>query len=877
MLPAGLTEKEAALRMGRYGSNALPAVQPDSIVWMFLRQFLSPLIYVLVAAALVSAFLGDIEDAVFIGVVLLVNGAVGTIQKYSAEKAAAALRSFERLTATVVREGTRRDIDARDLVPGDCVVLEAGRKVPADIQLSAADGLKSEESLLTGESIAVCKCPVDDAPEARSAMAFAGTMIVRGTGLGEVVATGMSTELGKIAAAVGSRPLAKPPLITRLEGFARMLAIIVFVAMAVLVVAGLLRGIQPAEIFMASVGLAVSAIPEGLPVAITVALAIATRRMAGRHVIVRNMPAVESLGSCTVIATDKTGTLTMNELTVTDILLPDRTWISFEPKSRSTADFGHEAPEAQKVMAPLLRAAVLPNEASLVIDVDSWAGSGDSVDLALLAAAHRGGLSHDCVNDAHPLISRIAYEPEKKYAASFHHAEGEVAVFVKCAPETLIAMAETMLQDGDLVAIDRAFLLAQKQELAAQGLRVLAFAEGRISAGIEGPLGHSHLAGLTFLGFAGMKDPLRPEVPAAIASCIAAGIRVAMITGDDPSTAAAIARDAGLSTDGATPITGADLRAAEQQGKAELDALTRDACIFARVEPLQKLSIVESLERNGHLVAATGDGVNDAPALKHAHVGVAMGRHGTDIARESADVILTDDNFVSIVAGIREGRVAYANIRKVVFMSVATGAAEVLLFLLTVPFGLPIPLLAVQLLWLNLVTNGIQDVALAAEKGEGDELTRPPRRPDEPLFDPTMVRRIVLSASLMAASAVGLFVWQMRNGQPLEEIRNILLLQFILFENVLTLCARSERMPLLTRNFFRNPLLLGGILVTQLLHIAAMHLPALGGTLGIQPIAVADWLLLLAPAVLLMSALELDKVLTRRCATAGNVKKAQST
>jgi Ca2+-transporting ATPase len=877
MLPVGLTEKEAALRMGRYGPNALPGAQSDSLLRMFMRQFLSPLIYILVAAAVVSAFLGDIEDAVFIGIVLLVNGAVGTTQEYSAEKAAAALRSFERLTATVVRDGARRDIDARDLVLGDCVILEAGRKVPADIRLSAADGLKSDESLLTGESIAVRKCPADDAPEVRSAMAFAGTMVVRGTGVGDVVATGGATELGKIAASLGSRPLAKPPLITRIEGFARMLAIIVFVAIVVLIAAGLVRGIHPAEIFMASVGLAVSAIPEGLPVAITVALAIATRCMAGRNVIVRNMPAVESLGSCTVIATDKTGTLTMNELTVTDILLPDRTWISFEPRSHSTAHFGHEVPEAQKVMAPLLRAAILPNEASLVIDGDSWAGSGDSVDLALLAAAHRGGLSHDGVNDAHPLISRIAYEPEKKYAASFHLTEGEVAVFVKGAPETLIAMAETMLQNGNPVTIDRALLMAQKQELAAQGLRVLAFAEGRISAGGEGPLGHSHLAGLTFLGFAGMKDPLRPEVPDAIASCIAAGIRVAMITGDDPSTAAAIARDAGLSTGGATPITGADLRAAEQQGKAALDALTRDASIFARVEPLQKLSIVESLARNGHVVAVTGDGVNDAPALKHAHVGVAMGRNGTDIARESADVILTDDNFASIVAGIREGRVAFANIRKVVFMSVATAAAEVLLFLLTVPFGLPIPLLAVQLLWLNLVTNGIQDVALATEKGEGDELTRPPRRPGEPLFDRTMIRRNLLSASLMAASAVGLFVWQMSNGQPLEEIRNILLLQFILFENMLTLCARSERMPLLTRNFFRNPLLLGGIVVTQLLHIAAMHIPALGEILEVQPIALSDWLFLLAPAVLLMATLELDKFLTRRCATAGNFKEVQST
>jgi Ca2+-transporting ATPase len=876
MAPMGLTEEEAALRRGRYGLNALPAAQGESVLHIFLRQFLSPLIYILLAAAVVSAFISDVEDAVFIGVVLLINGVVGTIQEFSAERAAAALRSFERLIATVVRGGARRDIDARELVPGDCVVLEAGRRVPADIRLSVSDGLKSDESLLTGESAPVRKYSSEEATDDRASMVFAGTMITRGDGRGEVVATGMSTELGKIAASLSSRPLAKPPLLARLEGFARTLAVGVFVAIAVLIAAGLVQGMHPTELFMASVGLAVSAIPEGLPVAITVTLAIATRRMAARRVIIRNMPAVESLGSCTLIATDKTGTLTMNELTVTDVLLPDGTRVSFERRSRQDAALDHEAPAAREIMAPLLKAAILPNEASLVLDDGKWVGSGDAVDLALLAAAHRAGVSHGGINDAHPLISRIAYEPEKKYAASFHHAKDDIAIFVKGAPETLIAMAETMLRDGSVAAIDRALLLAQKQELAAQGLRVLAFAEGHINAAEDGQFGHSHLADLTFLGFVGMKDPLRPEVPDAIAACMAAGIRVAMITGDDPLTASTIAREAGLQVEGLTPVTGTELRDAEQQDRAALDALTRTASVFARVEPLQKLSIVESLARNGHVVAVTGDGVNDAPALKHAHVGVAMGLKGTDIARESADVILADDNFASIVAGIREGRIAYANIRKVVFMSVATGAAEVLLFLFTVPFGLPIPLLAVQLLWLNLVTNGIQDVALAAEKAEGDELAQRPRRPGDPLFDQTMVRRILLSAALMSACGVGLFAWQLSNGQPLEDVRNGLLVQFILFENALTLCARSERMPLFGRNFLSNPLLLGGVLITQLLHVAAMYVPAVGGTLEIKPIALSDWFVLLAPALLLVAALELDKLLERRRAAAVDSREAKS-
>jgi Ca2+-transporting ATPase len=864
----GLTDAEAARRLLRHGPNALPEAHPDTVLRIFLRQFLNPLIYILVVSAIVSAVVSDIEDAIFIVAVLLINGIVGTIQEYSAGKAALALRKFERIVATVFRDGRRRDVDARDLVPGDCVLLEAGRRVPADLLLFAADGLRCDESLLTGESAPTRKCTAGEAvatgAEDRQGRAFAGTLITRGTGTGEVIATGLSTEMGKIATSLERPPVARPPLLARLDRFSRMLAIGIFVAILVMVVAGLVHGMSPTELFMASVGLAVSAIPEGLPVAITVALAIAMRRMAHRHVIIRNMPAIEALGACTMIATDKTGTLTMNELTVTDILLPDGTRVSFEPHGRNAASLDHQDVAAQGKMAALLRAAVLPNEASLARDGEEWVGSGDAVDLALLAAARRGGLTHASVIDAHPLISRIAYEPERKYAASFHEGADDVRIFVKGAPETLIDMAETMLCDGDSVAIDRPRLLDQKYAMATEGLRVLAFAEGRIGPEHAGTLDHRHLAALTFLGLAGMKDPLRAEVPQAIAACRAAGIRVAMITGDDPATACAIARDAGLDFDSLKAATGADLRRAEGQGLAAVDALTRDANIYARVEPLQKLGIVESMARNGHIVAVTGDGINDAPALKHAHVGVAMGRKGTDIARESADIILSDDNFASIVSGVREGRVAYANIRKVIFMSVSTGAAEVLLFLLTVPFGMPIPLVAVQLLWLNLVTNGIQDVALAAEKAEGDELAEPPRRPDGSLFDRMMVRRIVLTAIVMATSVVALFIWNLNAGKPLVEARNELLLQFVIFENVLTLCARSERRSLFSRDFLSNPLLIGAIVFTLLLHVSAMYLPGLRETLRVAPVSASQWLVPLVPALLLVAALELDKFLMRR-------------
>ena len=872
MQDEGLTEERAAALLAEFGPNALPEPKTVSPLAIFLRQFLSPLIYILVAAAGVSIALGDYQDAVFIAVVLLINGLVGTIQEHSAGRAAAALRRMEKSKASVMRGGRLREIDARDLVAGDLVLLEAGAKVPADLRLTEIDGMLCDESLLTGEAAPVRKAMAGpDADDPQPARAFAGTMVTRGRARGVVEATGLQTQFGRIAAAIETAHPSKPPLLVRLGRFSKTLAIAIFAGIFVVAAIGYARGMTLEDLFMVSVGLAVSAIPEGLPVAITVALAVAMRRMARSNVIIRNMPAVESLGSCTIIATDKTGTLTRNELTVTDLALPDGTLISFEAHPhRETIEeeppMRHTLPEAQRRMAPLLAASILPNDARLEGDGDAVQGHGDTVDIALLLAAHEGGLAHDEVRAEHPLITRIPYEPDLKYAASFHSRGEQVRMLVKGAPETLIAMADRMAVDGQTIPIDRDYLAFQKNRMAERGLRILAFAEGTIDApdSVGGELGHGHLRGLVFLGFAGMKDPLRPEVPDAISACSKAGISVAMVTGDDPVTASAIAREAGLDFTVAQVMTGPQLQAAADRSEADLDVLTRRARIYARVEPLQKLAIVQSLARNGHIVAVTGDGVNDAPALTQAHVGVAMGRNGTDIARESADIILTDDNFASIVEGVRQGRVAYANIRKVIFMLVATGAAEVGLFLLALPLGLPMPLLAVQLLWLNLVTNGIQDVALAVETAEGDELDRAPRKPDEPLFDARMTWRIALSALYMAGGGFALFSYYLSVGMPIEQVRNALLLLLVLFENGLTLSARSERNPLLGRNFLANPFLLGGVLLTQLLHFGAMHVPALATTLAIAPIAWADWLVLLALAIGLLVLLELEKMIYRK-------------
>ncbi|TCN21297.1 cation-translocating P-type ATPase [Sinorhizobium americanum] len=862
----GFTEEEARLRLAEFGPNSLPEPQASSLAITFLRQFRSPLIYILLAAALVSVVVSDLKDALFIGIVLIANGIIGSLQEHTASKAALALRRLEQPKANVIRDGRLQEIDARLLVPGDLVALEAGGRVPADVRLLSATDLVCDQSLLTGESAPVHKTvlAVDAISEVDSRpVAFAGTLVTRGRGRGLVVATGAATEIGKIAAELGRASVTKPPLMIRMERFSQYIAWVVAAAVALLVLVGVARAMPPSDLFMMSVGLAVSAIPEGLPIAISVALAISMRRMARTHVIVRRMPAVEALGSCTMIATDKTGTLTLNELTVTDIRLPDGTDIVCDTGAdldacKIRAD-GTPPAAARERAAALLKAASLPNEGSLTKEAKGWTAVGDTVDVALLAVAYKAGLSRKAFEEDYPLIARIPYEPDLKYAASFHRHGDSVRIFVKGAAETLIDMAGRMDMAGRAEPIDRNALLQQKEEMAARGLRVLAFAEGETVIDADGGFGRHLLVDLVFLGLAGMQDPVRPEVPQAIRDCHSAGLDVAMVTGDDPKTAAAIASQAGLIFTEDQVVTGEDVRSAEENGQESLDRLTRSGRIYARVAPSQKLALVLSLARNGHFVAVTGDGVNDAPALKHAHIGVAMGRKGTEVAKESADIVITDDNFASIVRGIREGRVAYANIRKVIFMLMSTGAAELLLFLIAIPFGMPMPLLPIQLLWLNLVTNGIQDIALASESPEGDELSRAPRRPSEPIFDRLMIRRIWQSALVMGGGGFVVFYFALRQGYDESEARNLLLLLFVLFENFQTLASRSERKSVFQLGFLANPLLLCSIAGAQALHIAAMYMPWLRQALQLSPISLVEWAMLLMAASSIFFVMEFDK------------------
>lgn len=874
--PAGLSSDQIALRSRQFGANALPRRAPPGLVEIFINQFKSPLIYVLLAAALVSLFIQEYSDAVFIAAVLLLNAVIGTLQEHSAQRSADALQQLMLTRVRVLRDGDACEIDSAALVPGDIVLLESGDRVPADLRLLQAHNLEIDESLLTGESDAVGKnaaslLPAETVLGDRFNMAFAGSLVNRGRATGIVVATAISTAIGEIAQSVTTGTSAPAPLQERMQRFTRRIAL--FVGAAVLVMAGILlfRGMPLSEIFLSSVALAVSVIPEGLPVALTVALAIGMRRMARRDVIVRRLIAVEALGSCTCIASDKTGTLTENQLTVRRLQFPGfESWQvsgdSDQPNGEITTPAGAVQGKRRVLLAAACECAVLANEGFLGRRNERWTSSGDAVDVALLMMAHRAGWNRAEALVASPQIDSLPFESEHLCSASLHRVDGAARVFVKGAFEKLLPMCDNLLSIDGVAPLERSSVEAEAGQLASAGFRVIGLASGNIAMAAGEELSHSRLQGLTLIGLVGLIDPLRSEAKAAVARCRSAGIEVVMVTGDHPLTAFTIGRELGLLEDESGIVTGPQLK--EAANEVELDRMTRRAAVFARVEPRQKLEIVQSLQRNGHYVAVSGDGANDAPALRAAQVGVAMGRSGTDVARETADIIITDDNFASIVDGVEQGRIAYANVRKVIFLLISTGAAELVLFMLSMITALPLPLLAVQLLWLNLVTNGIQDIALAFEAGEGHELERPPRPPHEAIFNRLMIERVIISALVIGVVAFGLFKYLLDQGFSLEQARNSTLLLMVLFENVHVFNCRSETLSVLRHNPLRNKLLLVGTVIAQLVHIGAMYTPWLGDVLGASPVSFAQWLTLLGLALSVMLVMELHKWLRTRFAQA---------
>lgn len=863
----GLTSEEAAARLARHGPNTLPAPEPVTLAAIILHQFLSPLIYILLAAAAVAALLRDFVDAGFIVLVVSINAALGAFQEWRAERSAAALQNLLRIKARVRRDGHESTIPADELVLGDVVLLESGNRVPADLRLARVNGLEVDESFLTGESVAVRKhLALVDAGAVvgdRRNMAFAGATVMAGRAVGIVAATGRQTEVGAIAAQVSEEASAKSPLVLRMERFARQVSVAVLGACLLLAIVAVGKGMPMVDVFFLAVALAVSAIPEGLPVAVTVALSIATGRMARRNVIVRRLTAVEGLGSCTMIASDKTGTLTVNRQTVRAVVLPAGPTLAvsgegYNDQGALRLPGGGELPPTERALAERIAwAAMLCNEGRLEPGADGWQADGDAVDIALLALGRKLGLEPAQVRVSADIVGELPFESERAFAATFVRRDGRVHVAVKGALERLLPRCTQMHGLDGVVPVDAEAVEAQALTLAEEGQRFLAIAEGVCDAPLPERLSDDALPPLTLLGLVGLIDPPRPEAKQAVRQCLDAGVQVAMVTGDHPRTAFAIARELGIASADEQVVTGRELVEAGERTPA-FDALVARGRVFARVAPLQKLQIVEAMRGAGHFVAVTGDGVNDAPALKAGNIGVAMGS-GSDVTKDTASLIVTDDNFASIEAGVEEGRFAYDNIRKVTYLLISTGLAEVLLVLSSLVLGLPLPLLAVQLLWLNLVTNGIQDIGLAFEGGEPGAMQRPPRKPTEGIFNEQMIRQVVLSGVAMGSISSAYFASLIGMGVSEDSARNQVLMLFVLMQNVHVFNCRSEHVSAFRVPLSRNWVVVGGVAAALGIHVLATYVPFMQRILRTEPLLFEQWAYPLVLALAVMALMEFYK------------------
>ncbi len=864
----GLDPAEVRARRERHGPNQLEEAPPTGPWVILLHQFTSPLIYILVLATAVTLLLREYADAIVIAVVLALNAVIGFVQERKAEMSVRALMHLVSPHARVIREGREWDVESRELVPGDLVLLESGGRVPADLRLVATTALLVDESLFTGESVPVAKTtePLereDLVVGDRTNMAYAGTVVASGRGRGWVVATGGATELGAIAHHVRTGERAATPLQQRMTRFARVVALVVGTSAVAAFALGVVRGQSPADMFMVAVALAVSAIPEGLPVVFTITLALGVRRMARRNAIIRRLPAVETLGSTTVIGSDKTGTLTENRMTVQRIWAGGRTFTVGDGAARlagAVDDDGRVVLVADDQPLHLtLLAGVLTNEADVWLTDEGYETRGDPTEAALLVAAARLGVEPAEARARYPLFAEIPFEPDRQYSASMRVHGAEHVVFVKGAPERVLAMCARQLAPAGPVALDEAAVLEAARALASGGLRVLGMAYG-VLAQPPRPERVEDPAGLTFLGLQGSMDPPRAGVREAIAACQASGIRVIMITGDHAATARAIGAQLGIARPEAPVLTGAQLGAMDD---AALGTHVPEVAVYARAAPEHKLRVVRALQSHGDVVAVTGDGVNDAPALKAAEIGVAMGRSGTDVAREASDMVLADDNFVSIYAAVEEGRITFDNLRKVTFFLISTGAAEVVAILATLVARWPLPFLPAQILWLNLVTNGLQDVALAFEPGEPGVLARAPRRRGEGIVSRMLWERTVVAGLVMAAGTLLLFRWELEASGQLGRAQTVALTTMVLFQVFHVGNCRSEQRSVLALSPWSNPFLFVTTAAAVLAHVAALYLAPTQLLLRVEPLDLDSWVRMVVVASAILVAMEVHKALRR--------------
>ncbi len=853
----GLTQQEADRRIEEVGPNVIAEAEGTSLWELLLHQFRSPLVYILLVATAVTILIEEYIDAGVIAAVLVLNASIGFFQERKAEKAVRALMGLVAPQAHVLRGSAEVEIDSTRLVPGDVVLLESGRRVPADLRLFSTTVLAVDESLLTGESVPVAKDhePMDTAAQLGDQvnMAFMGTVVTSGRGRGYVVGTGGDTQLGRIAAQMGEEEEPATPLQQRMARFAKVVGLVVALAALVSIPLGVLAGGELSDMFLVAVALAVSAIPEGLPVVFTITLAVGVQRMARRKAIIRRLPAVETLGSITSIGSDKTGTLTANRMTVQEVWVP----------SGHPGD--HSGSSADDPLRLTLLAGVLANEASLGdAEGDGGEATGDPTEIALLEEARRRGLDPGEAKEAWVSGEEIPFEPEQRFAASHRKGAEMEAWFVKGAPERVLGMCAAVATDGEEGPLDVAAIESEVGEMAARGLRVLAMA---YRAGPSRPDDEDGGPGdLLFLGLQGMMDPPREGVEEAIEACKRSGVRVLMITGDHADTARSIAADLGISGDDDRVITGKDM---ESLDDVELQDLVGAVSVFARVSPEHKLRVVRALQANEEVVAVTGDGVNDALALRVADVGVSMGQSGTDVAREASDMVLADDNFVSIVEAIRQGRVTFDNLRKVTFFLISSGAAEILAILAAVAAGWPLPMIPAQILWLNLVTNGVQDVALAFEPEEPGVVDRPPRPRREGIVSRLLWQRTVLSGVVMAIGTLVMFRWTLDTTTSLAQAQTVALTTMVIFQAIHAGNARSERTSALRISPLSNRFLLLAVLGSLALHVTALHLPFTQFILRVEPIPVGAWVPMLLIGLTVLVAVEVDKWWRRRLAAQG--------
>lgn len=873
----GLSSSEVYRRQKLYGLNEIKQKRGTHPVVMFLSQFNHPLIYILLGASIITAFLKEIVDSLVIFGVVLVNATFSFIQEAKARKAIESLGKSISKEANVIRDGKRQRIPASQLTIGDIVFLQSGDKAPADMRLIYVRELQIDESALTGESVPVIKnlkvLEENTTLAERSNMVYSSTLVTYGVGTGVVVSVGNATEIGKINQMIATADILQTPLTKLIAGFSKLLLYVILGLATITFVLGVIRGESILEMFMAAVALAVGAIPEGLPAALTITLAIGVSKMAKRHAIIRKLPAVETLGSTNVICSDKTGTLTKNQMTVQDIFTITNsfevTGIGYEPKGEFLSKIQNINPLDDLVLKECLIAGMICNDSNLVSIDNNWRIEGDPTEGSLLVSASKYGLSRESVQKEMPRIDSIPFESEYQYMATLHEnpTKQNNIIYIKGSVESIISSSSKMLlPSGEIENIDAKKILEATNELAKKGLRVLAFASLSVDKS-KTKINHSDLSeNLVFLGLQSMIDPPRPEVIKAIQTCHKAGISVKMITGDHEMTALSIAQQIGIIKENESKPEYRVLngkRIAELTDKELID-IVKQVNVFARVTPEHKLRLVKALQSHGDVVAMTGDGVNDAPSLRQANIGIAMGITGTDVAKETADMILTDDNFSTIEAAVEEGRGVFDNLKKFITWTLPTNFGEGLVILLAVAAGVALPILPVQILWINMTTAILLGLMLAFEKIEPNVMSRPPRKTNQPILTSALIIRIVIVGILLCAGAFGFFEYSLLQGRSIELARTIAVNIFIFGELFYLFNCRSLQYSMFKIGVFSNPLIWLGVIAMTLLQLLFTYAPFMNKAFHTKPIEPMDWLFIIATGIVVYSIIGIEKYLRNK-------------